>query len=286
MKRCVISPGMLLERREGVSVSARGCLTAQDLNYYALFWDEILIPTSRAIHNELPNEKEYIGLGVISRPVLEYWSTDGLVEKYLKFHNELLAEKRLANRTEDWSLHQIGREFISLEEKKASMLGVRFEIFDALPIPSAEVPLADVLEFKHRKNQAFMDFHGYLDDMYEQAISHPDDPLLKSKAFQKFEESLLIIKKFNDEEWRGKLEGYKFSWGFESQKDKIEALIDGVFAFVNMSAGDYASGTKDLISVAAKNLTISKNERVMFGSEKTTKGLRYLADGYREKIFP
>lgn len=285
MKRCIISPGMHLERLEGVAVSSRGCLTAQDLNYYALFWDEVLIPTSRAIHNELPNEDEYLGLGVISRPVLEHWNTDGLVEKYLEFHNELLAEKRRANLTEDWSLHQIGSDFISLEEKKPSVQGVRFEIFDALPIPNADVPLADILEFKQRKNQAFVDFHGYLDDIYEQVISQPDDPLLKSKAFLKFEESLLTIQKLNDNEWRGKLEGYNFSWGLESQKDKIDALIDGISALLSMSAGDYASGTKDFISVVARNLHIKRKDRVMLGSEKVTKGLTYLVDGYNEKIF-
>lgn len=285
MKRCVISPGSHMEQLAGGAISSQTILTVQDLNYYALFWDEILIPTSRAVHEELPNEKEYIGLGVIRRPILEYWSTEGLPKKYLEFSNQLLAERREGNRTEDWSLHQIGHEFITLEEKKSSMSGIRFEIFNALPIPNAEVPLADILEFKHRKNQAFVDFHGYLDEIYEKLISSPDDPLLKSKSYLKFEESISIIKKLSDDEWRGRLEGYKFSWGFESQKEKIEALIDGVFAFMSLSAGDYASGTKDFLSIAAKNLKVQKKESVMLGSKEVSKGLTYLVEGYREKMF-
>lgn len=285
MKRCVISPGSHMEQLGGGAISSQTILTVQDLNYYALFWDEILIPTSRAVHEELPNEKEYIGLGVIRRPILEYWSTEGLPKKYLEFSNQLLAERREGNRTEDWSLHQIGHEFITLEEKKSSMSGIRFEIFNALPIPNAEVPLADILEFKHRKNQAFVDFHGYLDEIYEKLISSPDDPLLKSKSYLKFEESISIIKKLSDDEWRGRLEGYKFSWGFESQKEKIEALIDGVFAFMSLSAGDYSSGTKDFLSIAAKNLKIQKKESVMLGSKEVSKGLTYLVEGYREKMF-
>lgn len=285
MKRCVVSPGIYLEKAEGGGVKPLGALTTQDLNYYALFWDEIVIPTTAAIHISLPNEDEYEALGIINRPVLNYFITDGLVEKYLEFQNEILNKKRESDRTSDWSLHQIGKSFVSHEEQINSVLGIRFEIFNALPVPKSEVPLADILEFKARKTQSFEDFHGYLDDIYLQMRSAPDDPLLKSKAYCKFEKSLLNIRRMSNDEWRGKLDGYKFSWGFDSAKENIESLIDGVLACVSFSAGDYASGTKDVISIAAKGMKITKNESVMLGSEKEVKGMRFLADGYKEGLF-
>lgn len=285
MKRCLVAPGVYMQKAEGGGIRPYGTLTVQDLNYYSLYWDEIVIPTTSAFHFALPNEHEYEELGIITRPELNYFNTDGLVEKYLEFQIEILNKKRVDERASDWSLHQIGRNFVSNEENNHSKLGVRFEIFNALPIPNAEVPLADILEFKARKQQVFDDFHGYLDDIYKQVKYSPEDPLLKSQAYFKFEKSLENIRGMSDEKWRGKLDGYKFSWGYDSPRENIEAMIDGIFACLSFSSGDYASATKDVISIAAKGVKVKTNENVMLGSEKAVQGMRFLVDGYKEGIF-
>ena len=47
MKRCVISPAMrLVQDEQGVRMN--GGLKSEDINYYILFWDRIVVPREGA----------------------------------------------------------------------------------------------------------------------------------------------------------------------------------------------------------------------------------------------
>ncbi|WP_459567595.1 DUF6236 family protein, partial [Enterobacter asburiae] len=180
MKRCVISPAMrLVQDEQGVRMN--GGLKSEDINYYILFWDRIVVPSTQIVHRKLKNEDDLLGLGVISRPMLKGLETDGLVSRYLSYQLELLDKYRSENKSEDWSLHQVGEDFVSLESSDKQHSDLRIEIFNALPIPSENVPLADILEFKERKKQQFIDFHEYLDELYKHIITSPDEPLFRAK---------------------------------------------------------------------------------------------------------
>lgn len=151
MKRCVISPAMrLVQDEQGVRMN--GGLKSEDINYYILFWDRIVVPSTQIVHRKLKNEDDLLGLGVISRPMLKGLETDGLVSRYLSYQLELLDKYRSENKSEDWSLHQVGEDFVSLESSDKQHSDLRIEIFNALPIPSENVPLADILEFKERNS--------------------------------------------------------------------------------------------------------------------------------------
>lgn len=285
MKRCVIALGMEVSESGNGRYNMGPSLTISDLNYYTLFWDEILIPTTRVVNFTLPNEDEYIGLGIISRPPLEIWTTTNLTHEYIRHQKQLLEQKRKEERSSDWSLHQIGNEFIAEETFEEKNRGLRIEIFDALPIPDESVPLADIMEFKNRSQQAYMDFHGYLDDLYTSIIHAPDDPFLKSKSYLDFESSLDNIKKLNDDQWRGKLKKINFSWGFDSQKEVIDAFISGAESFQDALAGSYSSAITGMISTLGRQIKIERKEKVMLGSDNAVKGLRYLVNGYNEGLF-
>ncbi|MCK2177323.1 MULTISPECIES: DUF6236 family protein [Enterobacter] len=283
MKRCVISPAMrLVQDEQGVRMN--GGLKSEDINYYILFWDRIVVPSTQVVHRQLKNEDELIGLGVITRPMLKGLETGGLESRYLSYQLQLLEEYRRENKGEDWSLHQVGEDFVSLESSDKQHSDLRIEIFNALPIPSENIPLADILEFKERRKQQFIDFHEYLDELYKHIISCPDDPLLSAKAYVSFEESLSTIRRFSEENWRGELNNFNFSFGFESKNDIIDAVLDSANALANAYAGDKASALKDVISIVAKNFRISRKEKVMLGSESARKGLRYLVNMSDEKL--
>lgn len=216
--------------------------------------------------------------------MLKGLETDGLVSRYLSYQLELLDKYRSENKSEDWSLHQVGEGFVSLESSDKQHSDLRIEIFNALPIPSENVPLADILEFKERKKQQFIDFHEYLDELYKHIITSPDEPLFRAKAYASFEESLSTIRRFSEEKWRGELNNFNFSFGFESKNDTVDAVLDGASALANAYAGDQVSAFKDVISILAKNFRVSRKEKVMLGSESARKGLRYLVNMSDEKL--
>lgn len=283
MKRCVISPAMrLVQDEQGVRMN--GGLKSEDINYYILFWDRIVVPSTQIVHRKLKNEDDLLGLGVISRPMLKGLETDGLVSRYLSYQLELLDKYRSENKSEDWSLHQVGEDFVSLESSDKQHSDLRIEIFNALPIPSENVPLADILEFKERKKQQFIDFHEYLDELYKHIITSPDEPLFRAKAYASFEESLSTIRRFSEEKWRGELNNFNFSFGFESKNDTVDAVLDGASSLANAYAGDQVSAFKDVISILAKSFRVSRKEKVMLGSESARKGLRYLVNMSDEKL--
>jgi hypothetical protein len=62
-----------------------------------------------------------------------------------------------------------------------------------LPIPIADVPLSDILEFKNRRQPEIEALRVYLDDMYQKIISSADIPRAMDTEIRRLEQSLVAM---------------------------------------------------------------------------------------------
>lgn len=82
-----------------------------------------------------------------------------------------------------------------IEEKPA--IGV--ELFRALPIPSAEVSISEILKFKHKRYGELLRFRHAMDELYERALNSKDIQSAIEYAIDEIDISLRDIHKAMDE---------------------------------------------------------------------------------------
>lgn len=271
------------ERGRDGAIDASRTISQQDVNYYSLYWDKLITPVSRVYCPVLPFEDQLLDLGILERPVLDYWETDGLPEALAKFQLELLYGYRLKEKETDWCLHSIGDSELYPIEVKSDMENVRISLFKSLPVPNESVHLADILEFKSRRRDELNQMHQYLDEIYFSVLKSPDDPLCESRAFINLSKAIDVLNGLSKENWRDEFRGYNFSFRFNSPKDVSIACLTALIPFAGEANN---SSTALTIALAATSLIkVERKDEVILNSSDKTKNLQFIASAHDEGIF-
>ncbi|MFI7782673.1 hypothetical protein EN46_02105 [Citrobacter amalonaticus] len=284
MKRCVVSSPNALYKDAGGMVSPLG-LGITDLNYYSLYWDELVIPTHRMFQIVLPNEEEYISLGVLKRPVFGdgNFDSDTFVDEYNENKRRVLYEKQKKHPYEDWFMHGIGDEESAQITTSLNETTFRTTIFNVLPVPSFEIPLAEILEFKERNKDDLNKLHEHLDEVYTHVVTTPDIPLLKAKAFESFNNALQDINRLSELAWDAPFwKRYSLSFNIPTASENIESLLSIGAAAV---AGDKVSTSIEITKSIIGMISLEDAHASFIHGPGLKKDLSFLASGYREKIF-
>ncbi|WP_210453650.1 DUF6236 family protein [Pantoea ananatis] len=284
MKRCVISTSHRMMRSEKSTFTPGPSISKTDLNYYSFYWDKVVIPSSNLFYMGIHDEEDYIQNGVLSRPDIGVGTMSISDYPTLEANAQIkmLEHFRKVNRSEDWFLHSIGETHCLKVTNPDDFTTARFEIANALPVPSNDIPLCDILEFKERNRQAYQNLHGYMDDVYEKLVTSPDDPLLRSKAFDGFEESLKDINRLSAVEWDVSLwKRYSLDFTFPQKSECVEIIIGLIRQY---SSPDPAGFLLDLAPkiVGCINV-IDTHKKIIFDPSKG-KDLTYIASAFKEKI--
>ncbi|MEZ8949117.1 DUF6236 family protein [Vibrio sp. 10N.247.311.18] len=64
------------------------------------------------------------------------------------------------------------------------------ELYNMLPVPSANTPLEDILEFKLQHHDELVAFRCYLDEMYQQIIGAADIPSARNSQLNRLEQAV------------------------------------------------------------------------------------------------
>jgi hypothetical protein len=175
---------------DGTSISTRGALNSEELRHNLLFWDKLDYPKNNFIEIGGGSELDFlIGEGVIQRTsiAIRGGGSGGEIirRSHVKAFNELDAES-----PGQWAL---GRGINSVAFRDGDTIEGRALLFDlhsAIPIPSKEVALQDVLDFKQRRNSELLQLRFALDKIYQDILSAPDKPLAESSAISDLDRAI------------------------------------------------------------------------------------------------
>lgn len=284
MKRCVVSsPSALYKDGEGL-VSPPG-LGIVDLNYYTLYWDQLVIPTHSSFIVALPNEEEYIDLGILDRPVVgdgNFDSSTFLIE-YDEEKKKLLKRMQCLYPDQDWYMHGIGDMESEQNVSSSKETTFRATIFNALPVPSFEIPLVEILEFKERNKDDLNGLHNHLDEIYSHIITSPDIPLLRTKSFERFNNSLKDINRLSEIAWEAPF-WQRYSLGFTMPT--LSETIGGLMSVgTALASGDKVSLGVEITKSLSALVRLENTHKKFTYDIGLKKDLSFLACGYRENIF-
>lgn len=178
-------------------VKCGGSPNAQDIRKYLLYWDEIDYPSNNAIFIGLSPDLEFLeNSGVLKRT--HYLFPGGLIDGSVFISAQEHAFKKNEEQERGkWNLAQLSdSQFYTNAIPEA---GIEFELFDCLPVPQADVPLNDILEFKQRRSSELLALRVHMDEMYQSIIIARDIPRAKNAALDRLELSLKNLNQTVDE---------------------------------------------------------------------------------------
>ena len=155
------------------SISSTGGLDPSELRFSLLYWDKFVFPRSNLLGFGGGEAEEFlISAGVLQKPIYTFSGGDFAS---LVFDTYMRAFSDLENKEPGiWSLSQGEKSlFINSAANLIDHSGLSLELIRAIPVPAAEVPLNEILEFKERRNAELMIFRAHIDKLVFEIQNSP-----------------------------------------------------------------------------------------------------------------
>lgn len=178
----------------GGGISCGGDPDPVELRKYLLYWDQIDYPSNNFIHIS-SNDIDYLETtGALKRTIVAFQGmiNSGSGEFFIAAQEAALRENQ-KKEPGAWSLAQLSG--VPFYTNNYSGLGVEFELYDMLPIPTKDTPLADILEFKECRRDELLAFRCHMDDVYQKVIGATDIPRAKTTEITRLENAIKDLDK-------------------------------------------------------------------------------------------
>jgi len=222
MKRGVVALPFQLKQING-GFSGFGGLSPLDLNYFALYWDKITVPNNMFLGTQLPNEEVLIDCGVLDRPMMKIgpsFHSNDFPKLLAEAQVSLVDQLRKMDKYSYWNIHQKGDDAVLVSNKEVVKETVRLELSNLLPVPSTDVHIHEILEFKQRRKDELEALHAYCDDLYFEVISSADPCLQAAKSFARLKQAIESLNRLNSLGWRSPI---KFDLNISPEFDLSQA---------------------------------------------------------------
>ena len=189
-------------RIEGAGVMIeRSDIPPIDLRRYALYWDRIDWPDNNLVSlgGSGPETELLQQTGVLSRTRVVFSSWSGNVAHAFGIMQLQAFAEHSRKEPGSWSIAQGQPELYLPSELTTPRRTIEVELYEALPVPTADVPLDRVLEFKAKRQAELLQFRARMDDLYQEVISAADIPRAKERAIERVQTSIDALVTVMDE---------------------------------------------------------------------------------------
>jgi hypothetical protein len=262
-------------------------LSAEQVRYYTLYWDRIVIPANNFVYQIIPDEEILIATGVIERPTIELGTCYGgaqIGQASLEAQAQVARKLIQNDHNTDWVLHQFGNNLIVPISEQEERNSLRFELISQLPVPNKDVPIVEVFEFKDRRRDELDNLHAHLDQLYLDILRSPDKELATTRAKLDLERSVNDLNTAVSERWNATTK-YDFSAQISLDGSRIlKGVATGMI--LDLFSGGLTLPMSTIACGAASALKISAGVSKSFSAASNSHKLAYLSSASKEQIIP
>lgn len=143
----IVSPPIEIDGSRLYAKSSQ--LDPQELRFALLFWDQLVWPSSRAIHFASGPDALFLeSAGILTRP--EYTFDGDGAQGIARSQFQAYLDRERAE-PGHWALSQGENSLLWKDGWAQESGGVLVQLHRAIPVPKYDVPLAEVLEFRQRR---------------------------------------------------------------------------------------------------------------------------------------
>jgi hypothetical protein len=259
-------------------------ISKEELRYYILYWDKVVIPGNNLVYIAVPEEDELIASQAIDRPRVRYQGIyqGNQVTYAILGCQALVAERLMQDKTVDWVLHQVGDSLALLPNFASQRDTIRVALTNVLPVPDAEIPIQEILEFKQNRKDELIELHDSLDEFYFELLNSPDKGLATNKAVFKFQSAIQNLYKTSREGFK-KTRQYDLSVELNlNGKDIIAGASAG--ALIDFFRGGFSIPIATVIGAVVSMIKINAKASYTFEPAKEKTKLSYISKASIEGI--
>lgn len=165
-------------------------IDAQELRSYLLFWDVLDFPANNILHIGLDPDAEFlVDEGILQRTEARFIGSGGmgqlLRDAHLAVYRDLDAQEPGM-----WSIASGERSLSFLDEDIEEGRGALVRLYNAVPVPNKDVPLAEVLEFRTKRRAELLSFRQHMEDVYQKVLTVGDGPLAWNTEVERLQSSI------------------------------------------------------------------------------------------------
>lgn len=284
MTRGVVATPAIINIHGNGFTMERG-LSPQEIRYYALYWDKVVIPSNNLVHVGLPEENILIDSGVIERPQVGFEGSFGGADLGHSFAmaQSVVARKLMAEEiSTDWVLHQIGNKLLIPKKFIEPKNSLRFELINSLPVPGGATPIADILEFKERRKTELNALHESIELAYIEALRCPDPAFGTSKAIRDLKDCIDNLESVSKEKWE-RTSKFDFATEFNLDGGKIVNGIASGAAF-DFFTNAFTLPVGSIIGGIASVFKLKASYSSSFKPASNNSKLAFLSHAHHERI--
>jgi hypothetical protein len=165
-----------------------------ELRKYLMYWDEIDYPSNMLVHISSPDIEYLEQTRNLKRTHVSFQGTvnSGKGEFFIAAQ-EAAFRKNQEEEPSCWTIAQLTD--IPFYTQQSIGIGVEVELYDMLPVPSINTPLADILEFKEKRRDELTAFRCHMDEINEKILSSKDVPRARNTQMARVELAIIDIDK-------------------------------------------------------------------------------------------
>lgn len=199
MRGIIISPPFKMEDNAFTLISSN--IEPIKLRQYLLYWDRIDFPDNNLLSIGSSPEIQYLeSAGVLnrSRILFDSWNGQNMGFAFAKMQTSVLEER---NKSEEgrWSIAQPNSNLLFPKELGKITRSLEVELYQSIPIPSTDVNLEDILNFKEHHKDELTRFRILMDEFYLSIINSNDIPRAKVKVIDDIQDSIATLHRIMDE---------------------------------------------------------------------------------------
>lgn len=169
--------------------SPTGLINVDDLRFSLLFWDKLDLAASNMLRVEDSAEIQFLrAAGIVRTSKIIYAGSGKLTTAVRRTPADVFSILD-GEQPGMWSLGR-GENSILIEDEDQADGGLLVALHNAVLVPTKEVPLEDVLDFRERRRSEMLALRYELETTYQRIINAPDRSLAEVSEFGRLEQAL------------------------------------------------------------------------------------------------
>ena len=196
-------PAKIEKHDDGRGFKATEFIGRRELNYYCLYWDELVIPDNSLISIGIDGEGDFINAGFLRRPRVNYADYAGRDSNYdhmIYVQQKVAQELKKEKRSTHWFMGHIGSDIDVYDGVSTPSLIIEFT--RALPVPVSNVHVDDILKFKEHRRDEIDAVHEFINELYIEVRKSSNPNLEEARSFNRIESALRDLNKSFFEKWK------------------------------------------------------------------------------------
>jgi|TARA_R110001583_G_C5634157_1_gene407318 hypothetical protein len=176
----------------GHGLQTNGSVEPVNIRKYLLFWDKIDYPTNNMIHIGGGQDVDFlIQEGIAKSTRVTFRELRGDQNGMLPLITQMAAyDENNKTNNEEWSIAQPTNQLIVPEQYSKKQGCLEFELYNAIQVPTGNVPLSEVVDFKNQRLPELLALRDAMDSIVDSVVAGQDIPKRKNKAISKLHRDL------------------------------------------------------------------------------------------------